>query len=156
MVKLININDVVGDEHNIKLIDDTIKQKIITYIKEFGQMQLIVVRSDMFNKYKIIKGHTIFDACKSAGLEMINVMDLGDVSDESAVFHYIRLSTLKQDIDTLELAYLMKPLLESMQINELVKMLPFSLEQLQMFTEIFNFNWNQYNDKVNENQKTLF
>lgn len=156
MVQLIHINDIIHDEHNIKMNDDTIKQKLINYIKEFGQIQLIVVRSDLFDKYKIIKGHTIFDACKESGLEYVSVVNLGEVSDESAIFHYIRLSTLKQDIDTLELAYLMKPILESMQISELVKMLPFSLEQLEAFRQIFSFNWNQYNDKVNENQKTLF
>lgn len=153
--KIISIDEIKASESSIKRQNDVIYHLLKNYIQEYGQIQSIIVYKSQ-DKYEIIKGRMIYRALLELGVPFAFVCDLGEITIEEAKIHYLKLALLRKEIDSVELAFLVKDLFGSIDKKELSKIIPLSISELEALEKIFNFDWEQYKTENEKNQLKMF
>lgn len=153
--KIVGIDEIHLSESSIKRQNDIIYHLLKNYIQEHGQLQSIVVykRND---KYEIIKGRMVYRALSELEMPFAIVCDLGEIPVEEAKIHYLKLALLRKEIDSVELAFLLKDLFGSIDKRELSKVVPLSMTELEALEKIFNFDWERYKTEDEKNQLKMF
>jgi len=156
MIQLLSIDEITAPEWSIKQENDALFHKLKRYIAEQGQTQNIIVCKPLLGPYEVVKGRSILRAMKEIGCQFISACNLGDLTAEQAKYHYLKMSLLRQNVDSLEIAYLMRDLLQISTKEDLIKTLPFTVKEMDVFENLFSFDWTQYDDTINKNQGLLF
>lgn len=156
MIQLLSVEEIETPDYSIKFDDDATFHKLKRYIQEQGQTQNIVVCKPLIGPYQIVKGRSVFRAIKEIGMQFVFACNLGDLTLDQAKYHYLKMSLLRNEVDSLEVAYLMRDLLKEASKEDLIKTLPFTTREMDVFENLFSFDWDQYNDDVDKNQTQLF
>lgn len=125
-----------SDEQIEKLI------KSATYQRSIG---IPAVRELGKGIYEIIDGNHRLDAIIKLGKKEIQVENFGKISKAEAVLISKQRNTFWFEDDTIKFAELFKnDILKEFTIDQLEDMLPIDREDLLSYSEILDFNWDQF------------
>jgi GTP-binding protein EngB required for normal cell division len=156
LTKIITLDEIARPVYSIKRNNDIIYHLLKQYIQENGQLQNIVVYLNDSGKYEVIKGRMIYKVLDELGIGFAIVHDLGKLTEKDAKIHYLKLSLLRNEIDTVELAYLVRDLFTTFDKMHLSKILPLSVDEFEALEKIFDFDWEQYKTEDEKQQLGLF
>lgn len=134
--------DFRGDENNAKEFE-----KVKDSLKTYGQVQPLIVREIDGGKYEIINGFHRFEAMKELGYNEIEVKNLGNIDFDTAVAIALQTEDTKIPIDNVELAGLMRDIVnDEKPISYWAELLPYSEEVIKSKIDLINFDFSQYDE----------
>jgi hypothetical protein len=142
--KLIELSKLVKADWNYKEDDEDLKQKLINNMNRSGQVENIIVRKIDGGKYEIVNGNHRLDCFKEMGVEKAICCDMGKISVANAKRLANETNETKFRTDEIKLAENIKDILEEFTVEELAETMPYSIEELENFTKLLDFNWDQY------------
>jgi len=143
---VVDINKVFPNDYNPKLnFRDVPKnleefEKVKESIKQFGQVQPIIVR-EFKDGYEIINGYHRWEAMKELGFDEIEIKNLGKIDFDTAVSRALLTEDTKVPIDTIELSYLIKKLItDDKDVDYWAKLLPYSSDEILKKVELMDYD----------------
>lgn len=146
--QLINIGQLVKADWNYKTNDDVLLQKLAANIKRNGQIENILVRELETGFFEIVNGNHRYDALLQLGIQEIMAFNLGNVTHTQAKRIAIETNETVFKADHVRLAELIGEIIQDFDISELIETMPYSQEDLDSFTNLLNFDWNQFEDNI--------
>lgn len=134
-IQMVDINQVRLNSWNPKLENTPEYQKVVESIQVNGFRSPIIVRQvDGQDGYEVCDGAQRLTACKQLGFDKIYIYNLGYISEEEAKSVTI---WMEQRVDFTELS--LAPLI--VELNDLQMTIPYSEEEIEDFTNMLNFNF---------------
>lgn len=135
-VKIVKVDEVRANTWNPKDENTEDYEKIKRGIELKGQRLPIVVREN--NGYEIIDGEQRWRACKELGFGKVIIYSEGEIPDKEAKELTIWYQQ-QVPFNEIELASLIKDLSQYPDLE-----IPYSLEEIEDFKNLAEFNWDQY------------
>lgn len=154
-VKQIKLNKIIKAKWNYKIDDDEQLKKLTANIKRNGQVELLQVRllsasnhniESEYGFYECTNGNHRTDAFRRLNYDLVGVYDLGEISKSEAVRIAIELNETRFLSDHLEQASLINDLSEEFTLEDLESTMPYNDEELNAFSNLLDFNFEQYNE----------
>lgn len=142
--KLLQINQLVKADWNYKEDDDEKKEKLKNNIKRNGQVENIIVRELETGFYEVVNGNHRYDAMKELGYTNIIVCDKTPMKLSEAKRIATETNETRFNSDQVKLAELFKELSQDFTVDELHETMPYSIDEINNFTTLTDFDWSQY------------
>jgi ParB family chromosome partitioning protein len=139
------IEKLVKADWNYKGEDEELQRTLEENIKRNGQIENIVVRELPTGFYEVVNGNHRLTAFSALGLKEVMVFDLGPISDSKARRIAVETNETKFKNDPFKLAEVIKEMTEEFNLEDLQVTMPFSASELESFTKLQNFDFDQYN-----------
>lgn len=145
-----NPKDITEDNERFRKTIDQLKKSI----KVHGQIQPVKVR-EIKKGYEIIDGFHTWIAMKELGEKKIEIKNLGKISYEKAVGICLSVENIKNPIDEIEEASLIKSLneVQGIKLEEIAELTPFSVEEIETKIELINFDWNNFKQSQEDEEE---
>lgn len=155
--QVVKLSEIHPNNYNPK-IDKVKEEQVISQLKKSlqsqGQILPILVR-ETENGLEIINGYHRFMAMKELGVQEVEVKNLGKLTREEAIKRAINTEEIKNPVDQVELASLLKELTLLEDIGTLSLELPYTPEDLQMKLDMLEFDFSQYEKEQQGKEKEL-
>ena len=138
--KTVPIGSIKPNPWNPNKQSEFVFEKEKNSITQFGFVVPIIVRESSKGAYEIIDGEHRWKAAKELGFKQVPINSLGKVTVAVAKKLTIILNELKGDYDTIELSKLVKDLKDSVGLDELMRDLPFSEQDLKNLIDSATFD----------------
>lgn len=132
---------------NPNVQDEATFRRELASIRRFGFVDPIIVRVDG-STYEIIDGEHRWKAAKELGFEEIPVFDIGPIGNHEAQQLTVVLNELRGKPQEKKLAELLRGLVASSSVDELVEVLPYSKDEFARVAQLPGFNWDEARDKL--------
>lgn len=139
--KVVDINEVEPNYWNPNEQTDFIFEKEKASFEKFGMLDPITVRK-VLGKYQIIDGEHRWKAAKHFNMEKVIINDLGEVSDSEAQQLTIILNETKGSYNYQKMSDLMKQLSNSISLETLQTVMPFTEVELKSMVASTEVDWN--------------
>jgi hypothetical protein len=137
----------VKADWNYKTEDKKKQEKLKENIKRNGQIENIIVRLLDTGFYEVVNGNHRLDVLKDLKQKKVYCYNFGKISDVKAQKVAIETNETKFDTDNLKLAELLSEIGKEFDVDELVKTMPYSKQELENFEQLLEFDWEQYNNE---------
>jgi hypothetical protein len=142
------VDKLVPADWNYKEQDEKQQEKLSNSLKRHSQVQNIIVRELDTGFFEVVDGNHRLEEFKKVGLEEVMVYNLGKVSDAEAKLMAIGINEIKFNPDNLKLAETIVGLKENFTFEEIEQVTPFSMEDLENFEKMLNFNWEEIEGNI--------
>ena len=133
---------------NYKEDNDALLEKLKANIKRNGQIENIIVRQLDTGFYEVVNGNHRFDAMSQLGLTEAICFDLGKISDAQARRIAVETNETKFGVDNIKLAEIVSEIMQEFDdMGDLSSTMPYSPEELENFSKLLSFDWDQYGSK---------
>lgn len=143
----ISIDKLIKADWNYKTEDTAKQEKLKENIKRNGQIENIIIRELDTGFFEVVNGNHRLSVLKDLNVKMVHSYNLGKITQAQAIRTAIETNETKFDTDSILLAERIKELTESFDLDELVKTLPYSETEIDNFSKLTDFDWEQYNDE---------
>jgi len=137
----------VKADWNYKTEDPNKQEKLKENIKRNGQIENIIVRELETGFYEVVNGNHRLSVLKALNIEKAYSYNLGKISQAQAIRIAIETNETKFDTDSIALAERVKELTEEFDLKDLINTLPYSETEINNFSKLTDFDWEQYNDE---------
>jgi len=127
--------------YNVQSDDDF--TKLAASLRRFGFVERPVVRTLADGTYQIINGEHRWRAAQLIGMVEIPVVDVGEMDDAQAKQLTIILNELGGSPDQVRLADLMRDIHESVSVDEMREVMPYSAGELRMYLDAVDFSFDR-------------
>jgi ParB-like nuclease domain len=131
--------------------DEATFRRELASIRRFGFVDPIVVRKDGA-MYEIIDGEHRWKAAVELGFTEIPVYDISPISEHEAKQLTVVLNELRGKPQEKKLGELLRDLLSSSTLDELVEVMPYSKEEYGKIAQLPGYDWEAFKDKVRGQQ----
>ena len=107
------------------------------------------------NKYYSLLDNIIFEIYKMNFKKLICV-DYGEINIQQAKLIYLQSLFLNDNFDTIGVSKLICDIKDIYNDNDLINSLPFDSKYIDMFKNLLDFNWEDYNVKEDEDFNISF
>lgn len=150
----VGINNVRPNLWNPNKEDDFIFEKAKASITKWGFIDPILVRVIGEKLYEIIDGEHRWRACKELGYTEIEILNLGQLTDEEAKTLTLTMNNVKGADDPIKRGLIFKDLKE--KSPELLELMPFTQDVIASEIELINFEVDYHDEELPEKTtKTL-
>lgn len=139
----LNVDEMYFAEWNYKNDDEVALQKLKANIKRNGMIENLIVR-ETDNGFEVVNGNHRLQAIRELGIEKVHVFNLGKISTSDAKRIAIETNETKFHNDNVRLAEILKDISEDYDLSELAETMPYTEEELDSFTKILDFNWDNF------------
>lgn len=143
--KILPIDKLVKADWNYKKDDEDKKEKLKNNIKINGQVENIIVRQLETGFYEVVNGNHRYDAMKELGYIDIIVCDKSPMTLSQAKRIATETNKTRFESDQIKLSELIKELSQDYTPEELSQTMPYTLDEINDFIKLTDFDWNQYN-----------
>lgn len=151
----VNLDEVVQNDFNCKIFDEIKFNQLKSSISNHGLLKRPVIRIREDGEYEVIDGRFRIKALLELGITQTELIYLPIKERSKALMIYLWLNDFSFDIDHVKLLSEINKLQKDHSNKALEKLIPYSAEELSLYTSLFNFDWSMYDDKENK-QATLF
>lgn len=154
------ITEVRANDYNPKkkIVDDEATkvqyEKVKKSLEVFGQIDPILVRElekeEDGVKYEIINGFHRFTAMKELKFTEIEIKNLGIMSRSEAISRALSTEEIHIPLDQIEVAGLLKELNNDLDFD--LGDLPFTNQEIADKIEMLDFDWDKFNEEINEDE----
>jgi hypothetical protein len=138
------IDKLVKADWNYKTEDPAKQEKLTENIKRNGQIENIIVRELETGFFEVVNGNHRLSVLKDLDIKTAHSFNLGKINQAQAIRIAIETNETKFDTDSITLAQRVKELTEEFKIEELVKTLPYTEVEIDNFSKLTDFDWEQY------------
>jgi ParB/RepB/Spo0J family partition protein len=131
--------------------NDLCYQKVKQSVEVFGLNRPILVRLIDENKYEIIDGFHRWTACVELGYKKIIINTLGKIDDLTAKEILLNFERAIIPVDPIKEAELLSQIVKDIPIEEISKVLPYTVEVIKNKLELVKFDWSSI-DKKNQDK----
>jgi len=142
--KLIPVELIVKADWNYKEEDEYQQGQLTNNIKRLNQIENTHVRLLDTGYYEMINGNHRYDSVVELEKKFLYCYDHGEVSFQEGVRRAIETNETKFRADHLKLSELVKEISESVDVDELLKTMPYSEEDIEGMMKLTEFDWEQY------------
>jgi hypothetical protein len=135
------IDELVAAEWNYKTNEPALTEKLKSNIKRNGMIQNLIVRRIQPHGFEVVNGNHRLDVLKSLKIKKVMCFDLGEVSDAFAYKLAITTNETKFESDKKKLAEVIRDLNQEFGIDDLVKTLPYSSQDIENMQAALDFQW---------------
>ena len=148
-IKKVGIEDCHPNPWNPNRMSERVEQATVESIAMFGMIDPITVRPHpgAEGKYQIIDGEHRHRACMSLEYKLIPVNVLHNLDDQQAKRLTIIANETRGYADKITLAGILSELNEGMDIDELIKGLPYYEDELKELLSMAEMEWGDYDSK---------
>lgn len=132
---------------NYKTEDENKSEKLKENIKRNGQVENILIRELDTGFFEVVNGNHRLDVFKDLGIENVMSYNLGTITQQQAIRIAIETNETKFDIDSILLADRIKEISSEFELMDLAKTLPYSEKDIENYSKLTEFDWEQYSDK---------
>ena len=133
------------DDHDTDL-------KLAASVRQFGQLQPVLVRKGAAGELSIINGRGIVRALRAAERTHAWVLDLSDLSEQDAVMAALACQ-MGYDVDFVKLAVSVRGLLDAGRTAaEIAAIAPLSVERIALMPAMLSFDWSRFHKKPGETE----
>ena len=167
METIVKVDEVRPNDWNPNVQSPFIYEKEKTSIRKFGFVLPVIVRETDDGALEVIDGEHRLNAVKELQAEgvkiyttpqketllpkgYINVKNMGKIGEETAKQLTVLMNELTGEADTLKLADLMKDLSDSVGMDHLVEIMPFTQVELENFIKLPDFDFSQFEGEPDE------
>jgi hypothetical protein len=140
----IKIIELVKADWNYKTEDLAKQEKLKENIKRNGQIENIIVRELETGYFEVVNGNHRLSVLKDLNHQKVYCYNLGKITQPQAIRIAIETNETKFDTDSITLAERVKELTEEFDLKDLVSTLPYSETEIDNFSKLTDFNWDQY------------
>lgn len=130
---------------NYKQDNEETAEKLRNNIKERGLIQNLIVRELETGYYEVCNGNHRLDEVIALGITYVVVYDLGMVPTAEAMRVAVETNEIRFQNDYGRLTRLLDELRATYDLEDLVKTMPFTEEQLRGAEELLKMDWNAIN-----------
>lgn len=140
-----------------KNIHPDVYNKLRASIIKSGVLQGLVVRQVPEDKcWEVVKGCTVLKILKEEHVEKVLITDLGPITREEAMRVYLQMTSV-HEINYVKIGEILRELQDKIPVNELAKIIPHSIDEINELVKLLEFNWEKYEPPVEvETQTSLF
>mgnify|MGYP003111031619 FL=1 len=120
------------------------QEKLKQNIKKNGQIENIIVRELETGFFEVVNGNHRLTVLNDLNIKKVFCYNLGKINKTNAIRIAIETNETKFESDNIELAQRVKELTEEFKIEELVKTLPYTEIEIDNFSKLTDFDWEQY------------
>lgn len=154
-MEIIAINKIKTNQYHCKNRAAEVSNKLRASLIKTGQIKNIIVRKLSDGTYEVVKGNTIFEMMKEEGFTEVWCFDLGEISLHQAWLIYLQTISVNE-YNFVAVSELVNQLLSIIDISEIEKVTAFNIAELVEIKNIMNFNWANFNPKVETTQISMF
>ena len=154
-MEIIAINKIKTNQYHCKNRAAEVSNKLRASLIKTGQIKNIIVRKLSDGTYEVVKGNTIFEMMKEEGFTEVWCFDLGEISLHQAWLIYLQTISVNE-YNFVAVSELVNQLLSIIDISEIEKVTAFNIAELVEIKNIMNFNWENFNPKVETTQISMF
>ena len=137
-------------EWNYKTEDEELTEKLKNNIKLNGQIENIIVYLLPTSFYSICNGNHRYDVLKELGITKVMTFNLGKITESKAKRIAVETNETRFDTDNIKLAELIKEIGVDFSIEDLAETMPYDINELENFSKMLDFDWNQIDSKEEE------
>lgn len=146
----------VKADWNYKTEDAQKSEDLLENLKRNGQIENLLVRELKTGFYEVVNGNHRLDVMKILKMETAHVYNLGECTIQHAQRIAIETNETKFGVDNLKLSGLIKELSAEFSMEDLVKTLPYSQEELLDMEKLTDFDWEQFEDTEESEEVDTF
>ena len=154
-MEIIAINKIKTNQYHCKNRAAEVSNKLRASLIKTGQIKNIIVRKLSDGTYEVVKGNTILEMMKEEGFTEVWCFDLGEISLHQAWLIYLQTISVNE-YNFVAVSELVNQLLSIIDISEIEKVTAFNIAELVEIKNIMNFNWANFNPKVETTQISMF
>jgi hypothetical protein len=154
-MELIPIKLIKTNEYHCKNRAAEVSNKLRASLIKTGQIKNIIVRKLSDGNYEVVKGNTILEMMREEGFTEVWCFDLGDISLHQAWLIYLQTISVNE-YNFVAVSELVNQLLSVIDISDIEKVTAFNIAELVEIKNIMNFNWANFNPKVETTQISMF
>ena len=154
-MEIIAINKIKTNQYHCKNRAAEVSNKLRASLIKTGQIKNIIVRKLSDGTYEVVKGNTILEMMKEEGFTEVWCFDLGEISLHQAWLIYLQTISVNE-YNFVAVSELVNQLLSIIDISEIEKVTAFNIAELVEIKNIMNFNWENFNPKVETTQISMF
>ena len=144
--KIMPVELIIKAEWNYKTENENLSQKLQNNLKRNSQVENIIVRLLETGYYEVCNGNHRHTEIINLGRKFIIVYDLGSISLSEAQRLTIETNETKFETNNVQLADLIKNISLDFDITDLINTLPYSETEIENFSKLTEFNWDQFED----------
>lgn len=141
---IIPIEMLVEADWNYKKDDEDKAGKLKANLQRNGQIENLIVRRLDTGAYEVVNGNHRLKVMIDLGFQKAICYDLGVISANEAKRKAIETNETKFSTDNLKLAEIFQDLIGEFSIDDLSSTMPFSSDDIDDFSSLLNFDWDQY------------
>jgi hypothetical protein len=154
-MEIIAINKIKTNQYHCKNRAAEVSNKLRASLIKTGQIKNIIVRKLSDGTYEVVKGNTILEMMKEEGFTEVWCFDLGEISLHQAWLIYLQTISVNE-YNFVAVSELVNQLLSVIDISDIEKVTAFNIAELVEIKNIMNFNWANFNPKVETTQISMF
>lgn len=145
---IVPIKQVVLNDYNPKNENKKVIEQVKKSLKSHGQVVPILVRKIKGKKeYEVINGEHRIIAMKEEDYKEVEIKTLGELTREEAIAIALSTEDIKNEIDPIERAKLLKEVAEIVSIDELAEVLPYEATEINSMIETLDFDFEEFEEK---------
>jgi len=130
---------------NYKDDDEERESELHESLKRWGQVESIVIRP-LGKKFEIVNGNHRLDPMTSLDMKIAHCYNTGKVSEAKARELAIVLNETRFPTDQLKLAKVIDTILKEQPIEELIKIVPWNMEEILALRSLVDVDWKKFGD----------
>lgn len=138
---LIPVDKLVYADWNYKVDDKQMSEKLRNNINRNGQVENVIVRELDDGMYEVVNGNHRLTVIKELGCEEVVCCNLGKISKVQAQRIAIETNETKFENDKIKLAQLINEIMDSYDVSDLQKTLPFTERKMDEMKSLFDWKW---------------
>ncbi len=135
---------------NYKEQDLSLSRKLVENIRRNGQLENIIVRQLPTGYFEVVNGNHRLVAFRELNFETVIVYDCGEISLVEAHRLAVETNETRFATDQFKLAQRMTELEVRFGSERLAETMPYSLEQIQGFKRLVDFDWDAFEQQQKE------
>lgn len=147
---VLHVAEVKPNIWNPNRMDAATFEKEKASITRFGFVQPVIVRRLPSGEYELVDGEHRLKAAIELGMTEIPAFEIGPISEHEARQLTVLLNELHGQAEPERLADLLRGLLASDTLDNLVEVLPYSKEEFGKIAQLPEFDWDQFKQKTEE------
>ncbi len=151
----INLYEIVQNDFNCKIFDEIKFNQLKSSIQKYGLLKHPIVRLNAGGQYELIDGRFRARALFELGIAQAEFMLISAPERSDALKLYLWLNDFSFEIDHVRLLAEINTLQSIHDNKALEKLIPYTKEDLTLYSSLYHFDWSMYEEQENK-QQTLF
>ena len=146
----IKVSNLVKADWNYKEEDEEKSTALMENFKRNGQIENLLVRELKSGYYEVVNGNHRLDVMKILKMKDAHIYNFGEITLQQAQRIAIETNETKFGVDTIKLSGLIKELRAEFSLEDLVKTLPYTEQEIGNMEKLTDFDWDDFNKEIEE------
>lgn len=154
--KILKTNEInIPDVNVVTELDKGTSRVMNSLTSNYGQFKSITV-AKVDGKHLVVDGVKLFLQLKKNKVKKVLCYDLGKLSYDSAMILRVTFNIHQQRLDYLGIAEVISNISKTEKLTTIANRTGLSLEQVERYATLLDFDWDQFNKKEINNQINPF